>query len=219
MDLPLAWRRALPTGQGRGMAALGERLAGAPSVLPPREDWFAAFDTCSPDEVKVLIMGQDPYHGPCQAHGLAFSVRSGVKEPPSLRNILKELRTDVGGGTPGFGQAGVLSGWAEQGVLLLNRVLTVEDGQAGAHEGWGWEGLTECVVEWAANRERPMVVMLWGKWAQSLAAGFVGTSHLVLTAAHPSPLSAHRGFFGSKPFSQANAFFRTTGQKPVDWNR
>lgn len=201
------------------MAELGRRLALATSVMPPREDWFASFEACSPDEVKVLIVGQDPYHGPGQAHGLAFSVRRGVKEPPSLRNVLKELHADVGGVAPGFGQPGVLSGWAAQGVLLLNRVLTVAEGQAGSHQDWGWEGLTEAVMDWAAKREVPLVVVLWGNWAQSLAVGFAGTAHLVLKAPHPSPLSAHRGFFGSRPFSQANDFLQATGQAPIDWNR
>lgn len=218
-DLPLSWRQVLPPANGNEMAALGQRLASATTVLPPRSQWFAAFEACAPDAVKVLLLGQDPYHGAGQAHGLAFSVLHGVSEPPSLRNIMRELRTDVGGEVPGFGQPGVLSGWAAQGVLLLNRVLTVSEGEAGAHRGWGWEALTEAVVTWAGEREQPLVVILWGKWAQSLSPAFAGTAHLVLTASHPSPLSAHRGFFGSRPFSQANDFLQANGQSPVDWSR
>jgi uracil-DNA glycosylase len=219
LDLPVLWRQVLPNGQERGMAELGRRLSQATDILPPQSDWFAAFKACSPGGVKVLLLGQDPYHGAGQAHGLAFSVRSGMPEPPSLRNILKELQSDVGGAAPGWGQPGVLSGWASQGVLLLNRVLTVTAGEAGSHQHWGWEALTEAVVAWAASRQVPLVVILWGKWAQSQAEAFEGTAHLVLQSPHPSPLSAYRGFFGSKPFSQANEFLQATGQEPLDWNR
>lgn len=217
--LPEVWRRVLPPADRKKMESLGRKLGASNAVFPPEHEWFSAFESCSPSALKVLLLGQDPYHGHGQAHGLAFSVRHGTQEPPSLRNILKEKLDDVGGGGPGFGQPGVLSGWAEQGVLLLNRVLTVPPGEAGGHGGWGWEELSEAVVQWASIQNRPLVVVLWGKWAQSLSGHFDLPAHLVLCAPHPSPLSAHRGFWGSKPFSQTNKWLHEHGLEPVDWDR
>lgn len=221
VDLPENWRDVLPPAPAHFAQRLQAGLAnvGEDEVWPRRRNWFAAFEQTPPESVRVLIFGQDPYHGPNQAHGLAFSVPSGVRIPPSLRNIFQELREDVGGGAPGFGRAGVLDGWAEQGVLLLNRVLTVSEGQAGSHGGWGWELLTDAVVEWAADQERPMVAVLWGKWAESLAASFHHPLHQVLVSAHPSPLSAYRGFKGSRPFSRANEWLTLHGGSPIDWSR
>jgi uracil-DNA glycosylase len=163
------------------MAELGRRLSQATDILPPQSDWFAAFIAWSPDDVKVLLLGQDPYHGAGQAHGLAFSVRSGMPDPPSLRNILKELQCEVGGAAPGWGQPGVLSGWASQGVLLLNRVLTVTAGEAGSHQHWGWEALTEAVVAWAVRTR-------WIAWSalSTPAACVVNSSSDVRVSVRPS---------------------------------
>lgn len=203
------------------IAQLWEEVVGRPDVFPPCEAVFAAFTSQSPDDVRVVILGQDPYHGPGQAHGLAFSVRHGVKVPPSLRNMLKELATDVSPirwreeaeGT------GLLSGWSQQGVMLLNTALTVESGRAGSHRGRGWEALTKAAVQGLAEAPGSRVFLLWGKPAAAFASLIHRPEHLVLEAPHPSPLSAHRGFFGSRPFSQANRWLEQHGQPPVDWWR
>lgn len=200
------------------MAALreflvAERKAGK-QIFPPAEQWFRALDTTPPDAVKIVILGQDPYHGPGQAHGLSFSVPVGVRVPPSLVNIYKEREADLGIPPAPHGN---LEAWARQGVLLLNSVLTVEAHQAASHRGRGWERFTDAVIAVINKREQPTVFILWGAYAQK-KAGFVDkTRHLVITSAHPSPLSAHNGFFGSRPFSQANAFLEQTGQTPIDW--
>jgi uracil-DNA glycosylase len=173
-----------------------------------------------PDAVKVVICGQDPYHGPGQAHGLAFSVAPGVPHPPSLRNILKEVSEDVGGHWPferSFDASGCLGDWARGGVLLLNDVLTVKAGQAGSHAHLGWQTFTGAVLDAVAAQDQPVVVLLWGKPAQAHASRFTHQKHLVLKSPHPSPLSAFRGFFGSKPFSKANAWLEQHGVDPVDW--
>ncbi len=170
-----------------------------------------------PDAVRVVILGQDPYHGQGQAHGLAFSVQHGVKVPPSLANIYKELEADLGIPRPSHGN---LTHWARQGVLLLNNALTVEAANAGSHQGKGWEILTDAVVEAVAARPDPTVFILWGSHAQKKAARVAALQdgpHLVLKAQHPSPLSAYKGFFGSKPFSQANAFLQAHGRGTIDW--
>lgn len=221
MELPENWRAVLPPAPEGFVEHLNTCLAkvGEAEVWPRRKNWFAAFERTPPEAVKVLIFGQDPYHGPNQAHGLSFSVPRDVRIPPSLRNIFAELRDDIGGNLPGFGREGLLDGWAEQGVLLLNRVLTVTEGEAGSHQGFGWEPLTEAVVKWASSSSRPLVVILWGKWAESLAGAFSQSMHKVLISAHPSPLSAHRGFKGSQPFSRTNAWLEAHGADPVDWNR
>ena len=194
---------------------LRKRKAAGATIFPPGADIFAAFDATPFDEVKVVILGQDPYHGPGQAHGLCFSVLPGVPVPPSLDNIYKELARDVGFVRPDHG---CLLPWARQGVLLLNSVLTVEAGQAGAHAGKGWEGFTDHVVD-VLNREREgLVFMLWGSHAQAKGKVIDTQRHRVLRAPHPSPLSAHRGFTGCGHFSAANQFLQRTAQAPVDWS-
>lgn len=199
-------------------AFLGSERAGGKRIFPKASEWFRALDLTPLDQVRVVILGQDPYHGPGQAHGLCFSVRPGVPPPPSLVNIYKELNSDLGLPRPGHG---FLEHWAQQGVLLLNSVLTVEMGLAASHRGRGWESFTDAIVRLVAAKPEPVVFMLWGSYAQKKAA-FVdsveqGGRHLVLKAAHPSPLSAHNGFLGCRHFSKANAFFTANGQPPIDW--
>ncbi len=182
-------------------------------IFPPNSDLFNAFEYTPVDDVKVVILGQDPYHGPNQAHGLCFSVKPQVRIPPSLVNIYKELQSDLGL-EPAL--HGCLTSWAKQGVLLLNSVLTVEQGKAGAHQGKGWETFTDKVIHVINEHPTPKVFVLWGAYAQKKAS-FLHDRHLVLKSVHPSPLSAHRGFFGSKPFSKINAFLEQHGQSPIDW--
>ena len=192
---------------------LAERNAGK-RIFPAGANWFRALDLTPLDKVKVVILGQDPYHGPGQAHGLCFSVPEGVRAPPSLVNIYKELESDLGIRRPPHG---FLEHWAKQGVLLLNSVLTVEMGMAASHRDRGWERFTDAVVQLVNDKQQPVVFMLWGSYAQKKAA-FVDTSrHLVLKAPHPSPLSAYSGFFGCKHFSKANAFLESRGLDPIDW--
>lgn len=184
-------------------------------VYPPGPQIFNAFEHTPFDQVKVVILGQDPYHGPGQAHGLCFSVPEGVKPPPSLINIFKEISRDFG--TP-MSRNGNLGHWADQGVLLLNATLTVLQGQAGAHQGKGWERFTDAVID-RLNRQRDgLVFMLWGSYAQKKGALIDRQRHLVLTAPHPSPLSAHRGFIGCGHFSKANEYLRSHGKQPVAWS-
>ena len=184
-------------------------------VYPPGAQIFNAFEHTPFDQVKVVILGQDPYHGPGQAHGLCFSVPEGVPPPPSLINIFKEISRDFG--TP-MSRNGNLEHWADQGVLLLNATLTVVQGQAGAHQGKGWERFTDAVID-RLNRERDgLVFMLWGSYAQKKGALIDRQRHLVLTAPHPSPLSAHRGFIGCGHFSKANDYLRSHGKQPVSWS-
>ena len=195
-------------------AFLRQRMAAAATIYPPGGEIFAAFDATPFDAVKVVILGQDPYHGPGQAHGLCFSVRPGVPVPPSLDNIYKELARDTGFVRPDHG---CLLPWARRGVLLLNSVLTVEAGQPGSHQGKGWEGFTDHVVD-VLNREREQLVfLLWGSYAQKKGAVIDARRHRVLKAPHPSPLSAHRGFIGCGHFSAANQFLARSGQAPIDW--
>lgn len=201
------------------MQALGQFLASeeeAGKVLfPASQHCFNALNSTPLDQVSVVILGQDPYHGPGQAHGLCFSVRPDVAPPPSLVNIFKELQDDVGMAVPDHG---CLQPWADQGVLLLNSVLTVVQGQAGAHQGQGWETFTDRVIE-LINRERDGVVfLLWGSYARKKGAKIDRQRHLVLEGPHPSPLSAYRGFFGCKHFSRANQWLQQKGQRPVDWS-
>jgi uracil-DNA glycosylase len=200
------------------MAALkdflqGERAAGK-VIYPKPAEWFAALDATPLEKVRVVILGQDPYHGEGQAHGLCFSVLPGVKPPPSLVNIYKEMQTDLGFPRPNHG---FLQTWAEQGVLMLNAVLTVEAGLAGSHQGRGWEKFTDAVIRILNDQEQPIVFILWGAYAQKKAAFVNRNKHLVLTSAHPSPLSAHNGFFGSQPFSKTNTFLVTCGGLPINW--
>ncbi|KPF93979.1 uracil-DNA glycosylase [Novosphingobium sp. AAP83] len=187
------------------------------TIYPPRSQRLAALDLTPPEHVRVVILGQDPYHGPGQAHGLAFSVPSGVKVPPSLVNIYKELDNDLGIARADHGD---LTHWAQQGVLLLNNALTVEAGKAGSHQKYGWEPFTDAVIAAVAQQDRPSVFMLWGSHAQKKAAripALVAGPHLVLQAPHPSPLSAYTGFFGCRHFSQANAFLERHGRGSIDW--
>lgn len=184
------------------------------TCYPSGKHIFRAFDACPLDEVKVVILGQDPYHGPGQANGLCFSVNPGVALPPSLRNIYTELQADLGQHPP---MNGDLSYWADQGVLLLNSTLTVTAHEAGSHQKKGWETFTDAVIEKVNVHCDQVVFILWGSYAQK--KGFVVDTlrHKVISSAHPSPLSAYRGFFGSKPFSQANDYLREKGKKPIDW--
>ena len=192
---------------------LAERNAGK-QIFPAGLNWFRALDLTPLNEVRVVILGQDPYHGQGQAHGLCFSVPHGVRPPPSLVNIYKELESDLGIARPAHG---FLERWAKQGVLLLNSVLTVEMGQAASHKDRGWERFTDAVIRLVNAKDDPVVFMLWGSYAQKKAA-FVDTSrHLVLKAPHPSPLSAHSGFLGCRHFSKANAFLEDRGLTPIDW--
>ena len=185
------------------------------TIYPPTDEVFSAFSLTPFESVKVVILGQDPYHGPGQAHGLAFSVKPGIGVPPSLQNIYKELANDI----PGFvmPQHGFLQHWAEQGVLLLNTVLTVQAGQAHSHASWGWETFTDRVVEQLNQGRDGLVFLLWGSHAQRKGAMIDRQRHLVLKAPHPSPLSAYRGFFGCGHFSKANARLQQHEQAPVDW--
>lgn len=183
-------------------------------IYPKGSDIFAAYDLTPFKNVKVVILGQDPYHGPGQAHGLAFSVQRGVAHPPSLQNIFKELQEDVGCGVP---RDGMLEGWAEQGVFLLNTVLTVRDGQAHSHKEQGWERFTDATIRVLSTHRENLVFMLWGRPAQMKASLIDASKHHIITSPHPSPLSAYRGFFGSRPFSRANGFLQSRGITPIDW--
>jgi len=210
---PLAGEFAQPYMQAL-KSFLVEEKANGKRIFPRGSEYFRALDLTPLDKVKVVILGQDPYHGEGQAHGLCFGVRSGVRVPPSLVNIFTELERDLGVKRPGHG---FLEHWARQGVLLLNSVLTVEMGRAASHQGRGWEKFTDAVIRLVNQQADPVVFMLWGAYAQR-KAGFVDTSrHLVLKAAHPSPLSAHNGFNGCRHFSQANRFLEEHGRTPVDW--
>ena len=222
-DLPESWRDVLepvlatPEARKLGGVLRAEEAAGK-AIYPPQGSRLRALELTPLDAVKVVILGQDPYHGPGQAMGLSFSVPGGVKHPPSLRNIFKELADDCGIAPP---TSGDLTTWAERGVLLLNNSLTVEAGQAGSHAGRGWDAITDACVAAVAARAEPAVFILWGSHAQAKASRIAElnapTRHCVIRSPHPSPLSAHRGFFGSKPFSRANAFLEEAGRDPVDW--
>lgn len=210
---PLAEQFASPQMQALKRFLLDERARGH-RIFPKGSEYFRALDLAPLDKVRVVILGQDPYHGEGQAHGLCFSVRPGVRTPPSLINIYKEIHSDLGITPPGHG---FLEHWAEQGVLLLNSVLTVEMGRAASHQGKGWEQFTDAIIRLVNARPDPVVFLLWGAYAQR-KAGFVDTRrHLVLKAPHPSPLSAHNGFFGCRHFSRTNAFLEAKGLKPIDW--
>lgn len=220
--VPESWRPALESAlQEKAARKLGGFLkaeeAAGKRIYPPRGCRLAALALTPLDAVKVVILGQDPYHGAGQAHGLCFSVPEGVRTPPSLVNIYKELQSDLGLPPPGHGN---LTRWARQGVLLLNNSLTVEEGRAGSHQGLGWEAITDAAVAAVAAKAEPCVFMLWGSHARNKASrvpGLNGGRHLVLTAPHPSPLSAHSGFLGCRHFSQANAFLEAQGRGAVDW--
>lgn len=184
------------------------------TVYPPPDEVFAALHLTPYAETRVLILGQDPYHGPRQAHGLCFSVRHGVRIPPSLANIHLELRDDLGVEPPDHGN---LEAWAHQGVLLLNATLTVRAGQAASHQGRGWETFTDQVIRTVSGKDHAVVFVLWGSYARRKKALIDTSRHTIIESAHPSPLSAHNGFFGSRPFSRANAALRAAGLDPIDW--
>ncbi|WP_137680651.1 uracil-DNA glycosylase [Aurantiacibacter suaedae] len=221
--VPASWAKVLdpvlsqPASRKLGGWLRAEEEAGK-AIYPPRGTRLRALELTPLDEVKVVILGQDPYHGPGQAHGLCFSVQDGVALPPSLKNIYAELADDLGI-APAAG--GNLESWARQGVLLLNNTLTVENGKAGSHAGKGWEAITDACVAAVAERDEPCVFILWGSHAQGKAARIAalheGGPHLLIKSPHPSPLSAYRGFFGSKPFSRANEFLEANGRGAVDW--
>jgi uracil-DNA glycosylase len=221
--IPESWRPVLdPVLASAEARRLGGWLtaeeAAGKAVYPPRGSRLRALELTPLETVKVVILGQDPYHGPGQAMGLCFAVPGGAQVPPSLANIYKELEADCGVPRPSHGD---LSAWARQGVLLLNNCLTVEAGRAGSHAGRGWEAITDAAVAAVAARPEPSVFILWGSHAQGKAARIAGLQgqprHFVLKSPHPSPLSAHRGFFGSKPFSRANAFLAANGRGEIDW--
>lgn len=183
-------------------------------VYPEPEDIFRALELTPFEDIKVVILGQDPYHGEGQANGLAFSVQGNIKIPPSLLNIFKEIHTDVDGIIP---QSGNLDHWAQQGVLLLNSTLTVEDGEAGSHQNWGWETFTDTIIQRISDEREHVVFLLWGKPAQAKEPLIDTSKHLILKATHPSPLSARRGFFGSKHFSQTNEYLKSHGKEEIFW--
>lgn len=214
-----SWRQALATEFGNPYMSelrrflMSEKEAGK-RIFPKGAEYFRALDLTPLDRVKVVILGQDPYHGPGQAHGLCFSVQPGVRIPPSLVNIYKELQSDLGISPA---HHGFLEHWARQGVLLLNSVLTVEEARAASHQGRGWERFTDAVIRAVNDQCDGVVFMLWGSYAQKKASFVDRNRHLVLRAPHPSPLSAHNGFFGSRHFSQANDFLISRGRQPIDW--
>ncbi|MCB1727704.1 MAG: uracil-DNA glycosylase [Gammaproteobacteria bacterium] len=214
-----SWRsRLAPTLESPPMrqlrAFLVEQARAGKQIFPPAAKIFSALDATPFEQVQVVILGQDPYHGPGQAHGLCFSVLPGVPVPPSLANIFKELNADLGIAPPDHG---CLLPWARQGVLLLNAVLTVERGRAGSHQGKGWERFTDRIVGLLNERREGLVFLLWGSYAQKKGQIVDRHRHCVLEAPHPSPLSAHRGFFGCRHFSRANAYLASRGQAPIDW--
>jgi uracil-DNA glycosylase len=184
------------------------------TVYPPGKEIFRAFDCCPFNDVRVVIIGQDPYHGLGQANGLCFSVRDGIRMPPSLVNIFKEIKNDLGKAIPASGD---LNRWAVQGVLLLNATLTVRASEAGSHQNKGWEQFTDAVIKKISEEKQHVVFLLWGAYAQKKGEMIDRTKHLVLMSAHPSPFSAERGFFGNKHFSQTNAYLRSKGLKEIDW--
>ena len=188
----------------------------AKTIYPHPKNLFSAFDLTPFNEVRVVILGQDPYHGQGQAHGLSFSVVEGVRNPPSLQNVFKEIQSDLG--VAPNTMSGDLSRWARQGVLLLNATLTVEKGRAGSHQGRGWEEFTDAVIRTLSERREHLVFILWGNYARAKGANIDRSKHLVIESAHPSPFSAYNGFFGSKPFSKANEYLTQHGQQPIDWS-
>ncbi|MDE1897703.1 MAG: uracil-DNA glycosylase [Xanthomonadaceae bacterium] len=220
LRLESSWKAALgdyfdrPDMQALASFLRAEKAAGK-RIYPPGAEIFAALDATPLPAVKTVILGQDPYHGPGQAHGLCFSVRPGVPVPPSLANIFAEIERDLGIARPDHG---CLTSWAQRGVLLLNAVLTVEDGRAGAHQGKGWEGFTDAVVDALNRRREGVVFLLWGSYAQAKGRLIDPRRHAVLKAPHPSPLSAHRGFIGCGHFSACNRYLDQQGAAPIDWS-
>ncbi len=218
VQIEASWKEALPEEFEKDyFKSLSETVRNAyvsKDVFPPPKLVFNAFEHCPFKKVKVVILGQDPYHNPTQAHGLSFSVPNGVKPPPSLQNIYKEIATDIGTDIP---RSGNLERWAEQGVLLLNATLTVEQNKPGSHQGLGWEVFTDAVIKKISDEKEHVVFLLWGKYAQEKGRSIDAKKHLVLTAAHPSPFSAHNGFFGCKHFSKTNEFLLQHDLEPIVW--
>jgi uracil-DNA glycosylase len=216
--LPAAWQKELADELDKpyfhALREFLEEQRRVHQVFPAEEDVYAALEATPYDAVKVVILGQDPYHDDGQAHGLSFSVRPGVKPPPSLLNIFKELHADLGGTPPGHGD---LSSWARQGVLLLNTVLTVQAHKAGSHRRKGWEQFTDAIIAKLGARPKPLVFILWGSPAQAKKKLIDLQRHAIIESAHPSPLSARRGFFGSRPFSRANRLLQEWGEDEIDW--
>lgn len=218
-ELPQAWALLLKDEfqqpYFKALSAFVEHEYATQTCYPERPNIFAALEACVPESVRVVILGQDPYHGPGQAHGLSFSVPEGVPVPPSLKNIFKEIHADLGITSP---QHGHLMPWAAQGVLLLNATLTVRAHQAGSHQRKGWETFTDAIIRNVASSRQGLVFMLWGNHAQKKGAFISDQDHLVLRSAHPSPLSAYQGFLGCKHFSQCNAYLLAQGKMPVQWS-
>jgi len=218
-DLPEDWLLALSPFDGpdawRGLKPQVEASYGSGEVHPPAHQLWTALELCPFESVRIVVLGQDPYHRPGQAHGLAFSVPTGVQPPPSLRSIFNELRSDTGLEPP---KSGDLSGWAQQGILLLNTALTVRNGEPGSHADGRWNGLVDSILQALNAEERPIAFWLWGAQAQKRAAFLSNPGHLVLAASHPSPLGAYRGFFGSKPFSKTELWFKSQGLSAPDWS-
>ena len=216
--LPDDWRRAMAPFLDRdsvtALSAFVDREYAEHQVFPPRDDLFAAFRLCPPDRARVLILGQDPYHKAGQAHGLSFSVRPGVAVPPSLRNVYKEIREDLGVATPTNGD---LTGWAAQGVLLLNAVLTVREGKPASHAGQGWEQFTDAAIRALDASPERVVFLLWGNYARQKASLVTGSEHVVIESGHPSPMNP-RGFLGTRPFSACNTALIAAGRPPIDWS-
>ncbi|MEY3581925.1 MAG: uracil-DNA glycosylase [Actinomycetota bacterium] len=217
MNVPESWREVLRNETTQAyFAQLGEfvsRERNEFKVFPSEDNVFTALQLTEPHDVRVVIVGQDPYHGDGQAHGLSFSVQHGTRIPPSLRNIYAELHSDLDIPTPTHGN---LEAWAKQGVLLLNSTLTVREGEAGSHAGHGWETFTDAIISYLGSRQEHIVFMLWGAHAGKKTS-LIGQHHTVITSVHPSPLSAHRGFFGSRPFSQANRALSNRNQPEINW--
>lgn len=218
VKIEASWKKALDAEFGQGyFSALTEFVKNeykTTKVYPAPAHIFRAFDECPFDQVKVVIIGQDPYHGPGQAHGLCFSVNEGVQLPLSLQNIFKEIASDIGTPVP---KSGDLTRWAKQGVLLLNATLTVRAAQAGSHQGKGWEKFTDAAIRAISDQREQVVFLLWGRYAQQKEALIDASKHLILKTVHPSPLSAYAGWFGSKHFSKANAYLCEHGMMPVQW--
>ena len=217
MNVPESWREVLRNETSQPYFAnlsdfvLRERKAF--TVYPSEQEVFTALQLTSPHDVRVVIVGQDPYHGAGQAHGLSFSVHHGIRIPPSLRNVYAELHSDLDVPLPSHGN---LEAWARQGVLMLNSTLTVREGEAGSHSGHGWEIFTDAIISYLGSRQQHIVFVLWGAHAGKKSS-LIGNQHSVITSVHPSPLSAHRGFFGSRPFSQANGALRDHNQPEINW--
>lgn len=218
ITLESSWKKVLETEFSKPyFVELAQKVRSAylaGGVFPPPKQIFHAFELCPFSNVRVVILGQDPYHGAGQAHGLSFSVPDGVRTPPSLQNIYKELVSDIGITTPSSGN---LEHWATQGVLLLNATLTVQCATPGSHQGWGWEQFTDAIIKTISNEKEHVVFLLWGKYAQAKATLIDAEKHLVLTAPHPSPFSAHTGFLGCKHFSKTNTYLENNGTPKINW--